>query len=85
MTVWIAPGGASHVALYWDGDQVADVDLVTGWNAIRFDREHVAVGEHELAIEAAPAISREAGLPSDPDVPVGVAISAVDIALLPPK
>jgi hypothetical protein len=86
ITAWLAPGGAQHATLRWNGEQVADVDLKPGWNAVAFELPHPALHTNELAIDATPAmitVQPPAPWPS-PTGPVGVAVGALDLVFLPP-
>lgn len=80
----LAPGGARDVTIRWDGELVARGPLRDGWQVITFDRYDMSVGEHELQIEALPGqFPATAGWPV-PLLPVGVAISRLDIEFIQP-
>ena len=83
-TLWLAPGGANMIVAKWDGTIVARGPLHLGWNPIMFALPNISVGEHELAIESEPAaFPHTEGWP-DPGTPVGIAVSSLDIQLIPP-
>jgi hypothetical protein len=81
VTVWLAPAGASHVTLEWNGGRVADVDLQKGWNAVHFDLPDIEVHTNELTVIATPAPFLATGWPASA-VPVGVAIGDVEFQFL---
>jgi hypothetical protein len=82
--LWLAPGGATHVELDWDGDHVASADLKPGWQKVEFDVPDNPVGTHELTIRATPAMvtTPAPGFPAPP-MPVGVAVNLLEITFLP--
>jgi hypothetical protein len=82
LTLWLAPAGAHHATVRWNGAIVADVEL-TGWTPVRLDLPDIAVHTNELTIEAAPAAFAPATGPA-PDVPVGVAVGDLEVAFLRP-
>jgi hypothetical protein len=83
-TLMLAPGGATHVELAWDGDRVATAELAPGWQKISFDVPDNPVGTHELTIRATPAPLAPAAPPfPSPPTPVGVAVGLLEIAFLP--
>lgn len=83
VTVWLAPAGASHVRLRWNGDVVAEAELSSGWQRIRFDLPDIDVHTNELAIESDLGPLRDADLPNV-IVPVGVAVGDIELAMLRP-
>lgn len=84
VTISLAPGGARDVIVRWDGDVIASPALAAGWNTIQFRVDRMAVGEHELELEAVPApLPAELEWPH-PRAPVGVAISRLDFQLVSP-
>jgi hypothetical protein len=82
VSLWLAPLGASHARVKWNGRVVADVQLTIGWQRISFDLPHIELHTNELTIESdlAPAPYR-AGYPALV-VPVGVAVSDVELEFL---
>ena len=80
LTLWLAPAGAHHAMVRWNGAVVADVELA-GWTAVRFELPDIALHTNELAIEAPPAGFTPPSGPA-PDGPVGVAVGDLDIELL---
>ncbi len=86
VTLWLAPGGATHATVSWNGDIVAAVDLGPGWTAVGFDLPDIALHTNELTVEALPALAT--GIPADfgvPAEPVGVAVGGLDLEFLPPR
>ncbi|HEX4419726.1 MAG TPA: hypothetical protein VH165_17555 [Kofleriaceae bacterium] len=88
LTLWLAPAGAHHATVRWNGAIVADVDLA-GWTPVRFDLPAIALHTNELTIESSPAplaapppASAPAG-PAPPG-PVGVAVGDLGVELLHP-
>lgn len=81
VTVWLAPAGATHVALEWNGDRVAEVDLKPGWNPVHFDLPDIEVHTNELSIVATPAPFSATDWPASA-APVGVAVSDVEFQFL---
>lgn len=83
-TLTLAPGGAHDVVVRWDGDVVARTTLRDGWQDIEFVVADLAVGEHELTIEATPApFPTQEGWPV-PRLPVGVAVHRLDMGIVRP-
>lgn len=82
--LWLAPGGSRQVTLRWDGDVVAKRRLHDGWQKIEWEVRDMSVGEHVLAIEAelAPVATTEQW--RTPRQPVGVAVNALELELVPP-
>ena len=76
LTLWLAPAGAHHATVRWNGAIVADVEL-TGWTAVRFDLPAIALHTNELVIESTPG-------PTAGDGVAGVAVGDLELALLPP-
>jgi hypothetical protein len=76
LTLWLAPGGAHHAILRWNGDVVQDVELVRGWNQVQFDLPDISLHTNELTIEA---------VSGAPDQRVGVAVGGLELAFLPPN
>jgi hypothetical protein len=74
VTLWLAPGGAHHAVVRWNGAQVADVEL-TGWTPVSFDLPAPALHTNELAIEATPAAL------AGETTPVGVAVGDLQVAM----
>ena len=83
LTLWLAPGGARHATVRWNGAVVADVELA-GWTPVQFDLPAIALHTNELAIEAAVAPTSGLAAGPAPDRPVGVAVGDLELALLPP-
>lgn len=84
LTLWLAPGGAHHATVRWNGEVVADAELAD-WTAVRFALPDIALHTNELSIEAAPAPFSPASGPAPvPDGPVGVAVGDLEIELLRP-
>ncbi len=81
VTVWLAPAGATHVTLEWNGDRVAEVDLKPGWTPVQFDLPDIAVHTNELSIVTTLAPHVAPGWPVSP-FPVGVAVSDVELQFL---
>lgn len=82
LTLWLAPAGAHHATVRWNGAVVADAELA-GWTAVRFELPDIALHTNELAIEAAPGPFAPAAGPA-PDAPVGVAVGDLEVELRPP-
>ncbi|MDQ3335526.1 MAG: hypothetical protein M4D80_10200, partial [Myxococcota bacterium] len=86
VTVWIAPAGATKAKVSWNEQVVFDGDLKPGWNQIGFTLQAPFVGEHELSIESDLAVYTPPVDPNKPinatTLPVGVAISAVDLRIV---
>ena len=82
LTLWLAPAGARHATLRWNGAIVADADL-TGWTAVRFDLPDIGLHTNELTIEAAlqPFAPTSGPVPGGP---VGVAVGDLEIEFLRP-
>jgi hypothetical protein len=86
MLLTLAPGYAQDVTIRWDGKLVMQAHLERGgFTTLSFDIYDMPVGEHELAIEAAAigAYTAPDAWPQ-PGKPVGVAVSRLEIELLPP-
>jgi hypothetical protein len=86
LTLWLAPAGARHATVRWNGAVVADVELA-GWTPVAFDLPEIALHTNELSIEAAPGPFMTSSGPSSgpvPDGPVGVAVGDLELAFLPP-
>ncbi|MEO7734155.1 MAG: hypothetical protein ABIY55_24545 [Kofleriaceae bacterium] len=89
LTLWLAPGGAHHATVRWNGHVVADADL-TGWTPVRFDLPDVAVHTNELTVEAIPGPLLTGGpivAPTSaplPTGPIGVAVGDLELAFLRP-
>jgi hypothetical protein len=75
-TVWLAPAGAKHVKLAWNGKPFFDGDLHDGWNEIGFTIYAPGVGEHELTIASE--------LGTCPNMPraCGVAVHSIDLRVI---
>ena len=85
LTLWLAPAGAHHATVRWNGAVVADVELA-GWTPVRFDLPDIALHTNELSIDAAPALASPGSSAPDRAVgPVGVAVGDLELALLPPR
>lgn len=82
LTLWLAPAGAHHAKVRWNGALVADVEL-TGWTPVRFDLPDIALHTNELSIDAALASFVPPTGPA-PDGPVGVAVGDLELEFLPP-
>lgn len=81
LTLWLAPGFASHVELQWNGASVAAADLV-GWTPVRFDLPDIDVHTNELTIVATPGVAPARHGWPEPATPVGVAVGDLEFALL---
>ncbi|HEX3478077.1 MAG TPA: hypothetical protein VHT91_23810 [Kofleriaceae bacterium] len=86
LTLWLAPAGAHHATVRWNGAVVADAELAD-WTAVRFELPDIALHTNELAIEAeiaaAPGPFAPAAGPA-PDAPVGVAVGDLEVELVRP-
>ena len=82
LTLWLAPAGAHHATVRWNGAIVADVELA-GWTPVAFDLPDIALHTNELSIEATPAAFVPAAGPA-PEGPVGVAVGDLELAFLHP-
>jgi hypothetical protein len=82
LTLWLAPAGARHAMVRWNGEIVADLPL-DGWTPVRFDLPDIALHTNELAVEATPAAFAPPSGPG-PDGPVGVAVGDLELEFLPP-
>lgn len=82
-TVWLAPGGARHVRLRFAGAQVADVDLVPGWNPVTFAVAAPPTGSNELTIDSELGLALDGPLPRPRLGFAGVAIGVVEVGFLP--
>lgn len=82
LTLWLAPAGAHHVTVRWNGVVVGDTELAD-WTAVRFALPEIALHTNELSVEAAPAPFTPASGPA-PDGPVGVAVGDLEVELLRP-
>jgi hypothetical protein len=71
LTLWLAPAGATHATVTWNGDTVADADL-TGWTPLRFELPDIALHTNELAIECSIA-----------DGTKGIAVGDLELEFLP--
>ena len=80
--VWLAPGGASHVRLRFEGAVVADVELAPGWTPVAFDVADPPTGTNELIVETAPGPALDGPLPRPALGFAGVAIGVVDVSFL---
>jgi hypothetical protein len=82
--LWLAPSGAHHARVRWNGELVAEAELVGGWTRISFVRDKLELHTNELTIESdlGPA-PLNSGLPNLV-LPTGVAVSDVELELLPP-
>ena len=80
LTLWLAPAGAHHATVRWNGAVVADVELA-GWTPVAFDLPDIALHTNELAIEAAPASFTPPSGPA-PEGPVGVAVGDLELEFL---
>jgi hypothetical protein len=89
LTLWLAPGGAHHATIRWNGTVVANADLA-GWTPIHFDLPDIAIHTNELTIEATPGpliTGGPLGAPLSaprPTGPVGVAVGDLEAAFLRP-
>jgi len=83
LTLWLAPAGARHATLRWNGAVVAEAELI-GWTPVVFDLPDIALHTNELTVEATPAAFAPVSGPT-PDGPVGVAVGDLELALLPPR
>ncbi len=84
LTLWLAPGGARHATVRWNGAVVAEVEL-DGWTAVRFELPDLALHTNELTIESAPAPLATSPLTAAaPPGPVGVAVGDLELALIHP-
>ena len=82
LTLWLAPGGARHATVRWNGAVVAEVE-VTDWTAVPLALRDVALHTNELTIESAPsAYAPPSG--SVPGFPVGVAVGDLEVELVAP-
>jgi hypothetical protein len=82
LTLWLAPAGAHHATVRWNGAVVAEAELA-GWTPVRFDLPDIALHTNELSIEAAPApVTPDAG--PAPGAPVGVAVGDLEVELVRP-
>ncbi len=79
--VWLAPAGASHVRVRWNGDVVNEADLAPGWQRIGFDLPDIELHTNELTIESDLGPLQHPGLP-DLIAPVGVAVSDIELHIL---
>jgi hypothetical protein len=75
VTLWLAPGGAHHAAVRWNGERVAELEL-TGWTAVAFDLPDIALHTNELSIDAVPAPAGANGI-------IGVAVGDLELGFLP--
>jgi hypothetical protein len=82
LTLWLAPAGAHHATVRWNGTVVAEAALA-GWTPVVFDLPHIALHTNELSIEAMPARFAPPSGPV-PDGPVGVGVGDLEVALRPP-
>jgi hypothetical protein len=80
LTLWLAPAGAHHATVRWNGAVVADLEL-TGWTRVQFDLPDIALHTNELAIEAVPVRYTPASGPA-PEGPVGVAVGDLELEFL---
>jgi hypothetical protein len=80
LTLWLAPAGAHHATVRWNGAAVADVELA-GWTPVAFALPDIALHTNELAIEAAPSGFTPPSGPA-PEGPVGVAVGDLELAFL---
>lgn len=82
LSLWLAPGHATHAIVRWNGTVVATPELA-GWTQVAFDLPDIELHTNELTVEAeiGPA------LPSNtwpmPSMWVGVAVSDLEFAFLP--
>ena len=51
LTLWLAPAGAHHAVVRWNGAQVADVELAD-WTPVVLDVTDLGLHTNELTIEA---------------------------------
>ena len=83
LSLWLAPGGSSHVVVKWNGDEVVARDLGAGWTQVAFDLPAMALHTNELTIEASLGTApSQVGWPAAP-TPVGVAVGDLDLTFLP--
>ncbi|HEU4735107.1 MAG TPA: glycosyltransferase family 39 protein [Kofleriaceae bacterium] len=82
LTLWLAPAGAHHAKVRWNGAVVAEAELA-GWTAVTFDLPDIALHTNELEIEAVPAVFAPPAGPA-PEGPVGVAVGDLELAFLHP-
>jgi hypothetical protein len=82
LTLWLAPAGAHHATVRWNGAVVADVEL-TDWTPVQFDLPDIAVHTNELTVEAAPIAYAPVAGPM-PSGPVGVAVGDLELEFLRP-
>jgi hypothetical protein len=85
LTLWLAPGGAHHATVRWNGEVVAEVEL-TGWTPVRFDLPEIAIHTNELTVEATPGplIPGASTSAPAPAGPVGVAVGDLELEFLRP-
>jgi hypothetical protein len=82
LTLWLAPAGAHHATVRWNGAIVADVELAD-WTPVGFELPDIALHTNELAIDAVPGPYAPATGPA-PDRPVGVAVGDLEVELMRP-
>ncbi|HET9627615.1 MAG TPA: hypothetical protein VFP84_39935 [Kofleriaceae bacterium] len=75
LTLWLAPGGAHHAIVRWNGAVVADVEL-TAWTPVVLGVTDLGLHTNELTIEA-PLADHEGQR-------VGVAVGDLEVALRKP-
>jgi hypothetical protein len=83
LTLWLAPAGAHHAVVRWNGAIVAEVELAA-WTPVALDVHDLGLHTNDLTIEAAPAPYTPPSGPA-PSGPVGVAVGDLELALLPPR
>ncbi|HEX8112155.1 MAG TPA: hypothetical protein VF516_30690, partial [Kofleriaceae bacterium] len=83
LTLWLAPAGAHHVTVRWNGAVVADTEL-GDWSGVWFELPDIGLHTNELSIEAVPAPFTPATGPA-PEGPVGVAVGDLEIELIDPR
>lgn len=82
--LWLAPMGADRARVKWNDEVVAEATLPAGWTRLSFDLPEIELHTNEITIESelAPSSPR-------PDwpllfVPVGVAVSDIELELIRP-
>lgn len=65
LTLWIAPAGSTHAVVRWNGEVIADLELLSGWTPVTIVLPEIELYTNELTIDA----------------PGGIAVNDLEVAI----
>lgn len=65
LTLWLAPAGSTHAVVRWNGEVMADLELLSGWRPVTIVLPAIELYTNELTIDA----------------PGGIAVSDLEVAI----